>query len=137
MAESFNLNKFLNEYSTYNNRQYTAAENGQAAMERREEERAQAAIQQQGFLGITLSEKMAEAGIGERVVKQIGDTAANTVGQIIAPISDWLEKYEHVYDERIYKEEMQGMGKQMFFAMQELSSDAAQKSIGQNFVYTM
>ena len=137
MAESFNLNQFLNEYSTYNNRQYTAAENGKAAMEKREEERAKEATKQEGFLGITLSEKIAELGIGERVVQQLGDTAINAVGNVVAPISDWLEKYEHIYDERIYNEEIQSMGKQMFFAKRELAMAAADDKVGQNFVYNM
>ena len=50
MAEAFNLNNFLREQATYNQRQYTAIENGKAAMEARAIEKAQEAIAKTGFL---------------------------------------------------------------------------------------
>lgn len=134
MAEAFNLNKFLNEYSTYNSKQYTAAENAKAAMEKREEEMVKEAVENnKGFLGITLSEKLSDLGVGKRVIKQLGDTAVNAVGKAVAPISDWLEKYEHIYDDKVYNAEMQALGKQHFYNMRAKAEAAADSPSGQNF----
>jgi len=133
MAESFNLNSFLQEYRSYNNRQYTAAENGKAAMEERDIQRAQEAVQGNGFLSLTLSEKMAELGIGERVMQQLGDTALNTVTDIFRPLGEWLDKYENIFDEGIYNAELQANGKQMFFTRQALNRET-QTTTGQKFV---
>ena len=58
MAEAFNLNNFLSEQATYNLRQYTAVENGKAAMEAREIEMAQKAVQPEGLLSLTLGAKL-------------------------------------------------------------------------------
>lgn len=137
MAETFNLNNFLNEQATYNSRQYTAIENGKAAMEARAIAKAEEAVSNNGFLGLTLSEKLNELGVGKRVIQQIGDTAANTVENIISPITEWLEKYEHVYDQNIFNSEIQSMGKQMFFAKQALTQEASVAPVGQRFVYDM
>ena len=137
MAEAFNLNTFLNEQATYNSRQYTAVENGKAAMEAREIAQAEEALANNGFLGLTLSEKINELGIGKRVVQQLGDTAVGAVENIVSPLTDWLEKYEHVYDQNIFNTEMQSMGKQMFFAKQALSAEASVAPVGQRFVYDM
>lgn len=133
MAESFNLKTFLNEYKNYNNRQYTAAENGKAAMEERDIQRAQEAVQGSGFLSLTLSEKMAELGIGERVMQQIGDTAIGAVTDIFRPLGDWLDKYENIFDEKMYNAELQANGKQMFFTRQALSRET-ETTTGQKFV---
>lgn len=137
MAEAFNLNSFLNEYKSYNNRQYTAAENGKAAMEEREIERAKQAVQETGFLGITLSKKLEDIGLGDRVVEQIGDTAKKLVTDIASPFTEWLNKYEKVFDERVYNQEMQSMGAQMFFTRKELTLEAASHKIGQKLVIDM
>ena len=133
MSESFNLNNFLREQASYNLRQYTATENGKAAMEARAIEKAQEAVNN-GFLGLTLSNKL---GIGERVLQQIGDTAVGAVEEIISPLTEWLDKYEHVYDEKAYNSEIQAMGKQMFFARQALAQEASYAPVGQKFVYDM
>ena len=137
MAEAFNLNSFLQEYKSYNNRQYTAIENGKAAMEARELEKAKEAVSENKFLGLTLSEKLTELGVGKRVIQQLGDTAIGAVEGIISPVTEWLEKYEHAYDENIFKAEIQAMGKQMFFARQALSEEASVAPVGQKFVYDM
>ena len=136
-AEAFNQSNFLSEYKTYNYRQYTAAENGKAAMEARDLAKAEEAVKAQGLLSLTLSEKIAELGVGKRVIQQLGDTAINAVGEIISPVTEWLEKYENIFDERVYNAEMQVMGKQMFFAQQALSNEAASGKVGQNFVLDM
>lgn len=137
MASSFNLNTFLQEYKSYNNRTYTAAENGQAAMEQRAVKQAEDAVKSSGFLTLTLSEKLAELGIGEKAIKQFGDTAVNMVKGIVEPVADYLEKYENIFDQNKYTEEIQSYAKQMFFANQALSQDAASRDAGQNFVYQM
>ena len=134
MAAEFNMNSFLSEYKSYNNRQYTAAENGKAAMEERDIARAKEATQSTGFLGITLSKKVSELGVGPRVIEQIGDTAKNMVTGVVSPFTKWLEKYETVFDERVYNAEMQSMGAQMFFTKNELTLEAASHNVGQKFV---
>ena len=134
MAETFNLNTFLNEYKSYNNRQYTAAENGQAAMEERDVQRAQEAISSSGFLALTLGEKLTELGIGKRVMQQIGDTAVGAVSDIFRPLSEWLDKYENVFDEKVYNSLIQSDAKQMFFAKQALDSESRNNVHGQRFV---
>ena len=138
MAQSFNLNNFLQEYKTYNNRQYTAAENGKAAMEKRDIEHAEEALKQASLLSLTLGEKMAQLGIGEHVVKQIGETAANVVKNVVSPLTEYLDKYEKVFDENMYIQEIQGYAKQMFFARNELAKDSTERvPTGQKFVYDM
>ena len=79
MAETFNLNSFLQTYkhSTYDpTKQHTAAEEN---MEQQLVQKAEEAVKGNGLLSLTLSEKMAELGIGDRVLEQIGETAANIV----------------------------------------------------------
>lgn len=137
MASSFNLNTFLQEYKSYNNQTYTAAENGKAAMEERAIRQAEDAVKDNGFLTLTLSEKLAELGIGDRVFQQLGDTALGLLKDIVNPITDYLETYENIFDQSAYKAELQAYGKQMFFAKQALSNDAADRAAGQNFVYDM
>ena len=134
MAEAFNLNNFLREQATYNSRQYTAVENGKAAMEAREIESAKTAIQSESLLSLTLGAKL---GFGEKVIQQIGDTAVGAVKGIVSPLTDWLDKYEAVFDEKVYHAEIQAMGKQMFFAKQALTQEASETPVGQRFVYDM
>ena len=57
MSNQFNLNNFLQEYRGYNERQYTAAENGREAMAQRELQKAEEAVNQDKLLSLTLSEK--------------------------------------------------------------------------------
>ena len=137
MAEAFNLNTFLQTYkhATYDpTKQHAAAEE---RMEKKLLEQAEQAVQKNGFLTLTLSEKMAELGVGERALKQMADTAIGLVTDIVNPISDYLEKYENIFDERVYKAEIQAYAKQMFFASQAMKEEAAENTTGQNFVYDM
>ena len=80
---------------------------------------------------------MAELGIGDRVLEQIGETAANLVLDIVNPIGDYLEKYENIFDQRVYNSEIQAYAKQMFFASQAMKQDASERPVGQRFVYDM
>ena len=138
MSSSFNLNTFLNEQNSYMNMKFTAAENGKAAMEERDIERAKEAVETTNkFLGLTLGEKMKELGIGERVMQQVVDTATGLVTDIIDPLTDYLNKYEKVFDQEMYKTEIQSYAKQMFFSGQALKEEAASSVVGQRFVYDM
>ena len=137
MAETFNLNNFLQTYKTQTydpTKQHAAAEE---RMEAKLQQQAQEAVQQSGLLTLTLSEKMAELGIGERALKQFADTAVGLVTDIVNPIGDYLEKYENIFDQRVYNQEIQSYAKQMFFASQAMRQEAAENTTGQNFVYDM
>lgn len=137
MAEAFNLNTFL---QTYKNNTYDPTKQHAVAEERMEsrlEEKAEEAVNKNGFLTLTLAEKMAELGIGERALKQFADTAVGMVTGIVDPIGDYLEKYENIFDQNVYKAEIQSYAKQMFFASQAMRAQAAESTTGQNFVYDM
>ena len=137
MAEAFNLNTFLQTYqnSTYDpTKQHSAAEEN---MEQRRIEQAEEAVKGNGLLSLTLSEKLAEMGVGDRVIQQIGDSALNLVMDVVNPIGDYLEKYENIFDQRVYNSEIQSYAKQMFFSSQAMQNQAAQNPVGQKFVYDM
>ena len=137
MAEAFNLNTFLQTYktNTYDpTKQHAAAEE---KMEAKLVEQAEQAVKQGGFLSLTLSEKMAEIGLGERAMQQIADTAAGLLTDVISPLGDFLEKYENIFDERVYNSEIQAYAKQMFFASQAMKQEASNNTTGQNFVLDM
>ena len=137
MAEAFNLNTFLQTYkqATYDpTKQHTAAEE---SMEQKLVQRAEEAVKESGLLTLTLSEKMAELGLGDRVLQQFADTATNLLLDVVNPIGDYLEKYENIFDQRVYNTEIQSYAKQMFFASQAMQQDAENRPVGQNFVYDM
>ena len=96
MAEAFNLNTFLQTYkhNTYDpTKQHAIAEE---KMETKLQEQAREAVEPKNFLSLTLSEKMAELGLGERTLKQVADTAIGMVTDIVNPIEDYLAKYENI-----------------------------------------
>ena len=136
MAEAFNLNTFLNSYqqNTYDPTKQHA--NAEKNMENKLVKQAENAVHA-NLLTLTLSEKIAELGVGERVLQQFADTAKNLVLDIVNPIGDYLEKYENIFDQRVYNTEIQSYAKQMFFASQAMSQDAAERPVGQKFVYDM
>ena len=137
MAEAFNLNSFLQTYkhATYDpTKQHTAAEEN---MEQRLVQQAEQAVKESGFLTLTLSEKMAELGVGDRVLQQFADTATNLLLDVVNPIGDYLEKYENIFDQRVYNAEIQSYAIQMFFSSQAMKNQAAENPVGQNFVYDM
>ncbi len=137
MAETFNLNNFLQTYKTQTydpTKQHAAAEE---RMEAKLQEQAKEAVENKGFLSLTLSEKMAELGIGERVLQQVANTASGLVTDIVDPLNDYLKKYENIFDQRVYHTEIQSYAKQMFFASQAMKQEASEDTTGQNFVYDM
>lgn len=137
MAEAFNLNTFLQTYkhATYDpTKQHAAAEE---RMETRLVEQAEEAVKSSGFLTLTLSEKLAEMGVGKRVVQQFTDTALGLLTDVVNPIGDYLEKYENIFDQRVYNAEIQSYAKQMFFSSQAMQKEAGENPVGQKFVYDM
>ncbi len=137
MAEAFNLNTFLQTYqhATYDpTKQHSAAEEN---MEQRLVQQAEQAVKESGFLTLTLSEKLAELGVGDRVLQQFADTATNLLLDVVNPIGDYLEKYENIFDQRVYNTEIQSYAKQMFFSSQAMQKQAAENPVGQKFVYDM
>ena len=137
MAEAFNLNQFLQTYKTNTYDPTKQHANAEEKMETKRIEQAQAAVNNGGLLSLTLSEKMAELGVGERVLQQVADTAVGIITDVVNPLSDYLEKYEKVFDENVYNAEIQAYAKQMFFASQAMKQDAAENVVGQNFVLDM
>ncbi|MCQ2739585.1 MAG: hypothetical protein MJ237_05085 [bacterium] len=137
--ESFNLNTFLNEYKTYNTKQFTGAEIGKQAMEQRVEEKIEKNVaKKNSFLELTLREKFLELGIGEKVVKQIGDSALNIVKGVVAPISEYYDENAIVFNQEAYHAELQSYAKQMFFANQALTKDVETRiTTGQKLVWDM
>lgn len=137
MAEAFNLNTFL---QTYKQNTYDPTKQHKAAEEHMEQQliqQAEQAVKDSGFLTLTLSEKMAEMGLGERALQQFADTAINLLADVVNPIGDYLEKYENIFDQRVYNTEIQAYAKQMFFASQAMKQDASESPVGQKFVYDM
>ena len=138
MAESFNLHNALVAQNEYLNRKYTSAENGRAAMEQRELQNAEKAIEaQNGFLSLTLSEKIKDIMVPERVLQEFSDVAVNTLMGAIDPFLQWLEENEVYYNENLFKNAIQADAKQMFYTNLALAKEASNNEAGQNFVYDM
>lgn len=130
MSETFNLNNFLNDYTKYNQKHYTVSERGQNNMEQQEIAKAEAAINQGGFLELTLS----QIGAGPRVVEQVKQTAGNLFADIfINPIINYLKKYEKVFNGSA-KEETQIYAMQMFFSQVTLSEDIERRPEAKTFI---
>lgn len=137
MAESFNLNQFLNTYKTQTYDPTKLHASAEEKMEAKLVQQAEEAVKDNSFLSLTLTEKLAEIGVGEKVMHQIGDTAVGLLTDVINPLSEYLEKYENIFDERVYNAEIQSYAKQMFYAGQAMKEDAAEHVTGRNFVFDM
>jgi len=139
MAESFNLNRVLQEQNSYVQRQYTAGENGRAAMEQRELQNAQRAIEQQkGFLSLTLQEKIQEIMIPDRVIQEFGDVAVKTLMGSIQPFLDWLEENEVFYTDNLFEAAIQADAKQLYYTKYALAQEASKEgTAGQQFWMSM
>ena len=134
MAESFNLNRVLQEQNSYLQRQYTAGENGRAAMEQRELQNAQRAVQaQQGFLNLTLQEKIQEIMVPERVLQEFSEVAIKTLTGAIQPFMDWLEENEVYYTDNLFREAIQADAKQLYYTKVALSNESEEGMLGQQF----
>lgn len=124
MSESYNLDNVIKQQHAWKNAEYTAAAAAKEAMEERDIKRAEEAVGDVGFLGLTVGEKLKELGIGKRVMQQVADTAAGIVTGVIDPLTEYLDKYEKVFDKAVYDSEIQGYAKQMFFAKEEMTKQA-------------
>jgi hypothetical protein len=134
MAESFNLNRVLQEQNSYVQRQYTAGENGRAAMEQRELQNAQKAIEaQSGFLSLTLEEKIKEIMVPERVLQEFSDVAIKTLTGAVQPFLDWLEENEVYYTDNLFNTAIQADAKQLFYTKWALSKEASDAEVGTQF----
>lgn len=134
MTESFDLRKVLHEQNNYTSRQYTAGENGRAAMEEREIQNAQKAIEsEKGFLNLTLQEKIQEIMVPERVIQEISEVATKTFTGSVQPFLDWLEENEVYYTENLFNDAIQADAKQLFYTKWALSKEAEGDKLGQNF----
>ena len=134
MAEAFNLNRVLQEQSSYLQRQYTAGENGEAAMAQRELEQAKKAVEsQQGFLSLTLQEKIQEIMVPERVMQEFSDVTIKTLTGAVQPFLDWLEKNEVYYTENLFNTAIQADAKQLFYTKWALSKEASESEVGTQF----
>ena len=102
MAESFNLNNFLNTYkqTTYDPTKRDAA--AKEHMEKNLEKKAEEAVKN-NLLSLTVGEKIKELGFGPRVAQQLADTALGRIKDLINPLTDYLNKYENIFDENMYK----------------------------------
>lgn len=134
MAESFNLNRVLQEQNSYVQRQYTGGENGKAAMEQRELQNAQRAIEsQKGFLSLTLQEKIQEIMIPERVLQEFTDVAVKTLTSAVEPFMKWLEENEVYYTENMFTTAIQADAKQLYYTKYALAKEAEGDKLGQQF----
>ncbi len=125
-TSNFNMESFINNYQKWNDMKFTAAENAQQHMNAEDEKRAEEAVKQGGFFGaLTIGKKLEEAGIGKRVMEQIGETAAGIVTGAIRPLTKYLEEVEVVINQDEYKQKFQEFAKQMYYSKEELSKAAS------------
>ena len=138
MTSFFDLKTVLAEQNTYVQRKYTADENAQAAMEQRELQNAENAVEaQEGFLSLTLQQKIQDLLIPGRVLEEFSDVAVNTLMGAINPFLEWLEENEIYYTENMFEDAIRADAMQMYQTKWALTNEAAQGDVGQNFSYSM
>ena len=139
MAESFNLNRVLQEQNSYVKSSYTAGELGEQAMAERELQNAQLAVEKQrGFLELTLREKIEELKIPDRVLQEFTDVAVKTLKEPIQPFIDWLEQNEVYYTENLFEAAISKDARQLFYTKHALSKEATKDGVaGSQFFMSM
>ena len=129
MAQSYNgynFNQVVKNSLAYLNKEYTAKAIAEANMEEQEIARAKAAIDAQPTLGtLTLGDRLAQAGFGKHVAQQIVDTAVGAVAGIVSPLTEYLNKYEMAYDEKLFMQEFNKDAFQLHTASREMEKEAA------------
>lgn len=132
MAQSYNgynFNQVVKNSLAYLNKEYTAKAIAEANMEEQEIARAKAAVETQkaGVLGsLTLGDRLAQAGFGKHVAQQIINTAVDAVAEVVSPLTEYLNKYEKVFDLENFQKEYNGDAFQMYTASQEMAKEASQ-----------
>ncbi len=126
MAEAYNRDYVFNNSGQYLNKDYSVGAKAREEMEKAELQKAEEATKT-GTFGMLVAEKVKEAGVGERVIKQVADTAANTLLSITRPLGDYLDKYEDVFNGRI-KEEFNGDAYQLYSASKFMAQAVAESS---------
>ena len=102
-------------------------------MEQQEIKRAEEAVKT-NFLNLSLSGKLAELGIGKRVMEQLGQTASGMALELINPVLDYLKDNENIFNQDEYFNSIQSDAKQLFFSYQALKEDAEKRNpVGQHF----
>ena len=131
---NFNLQQVLKEQNSYVQRKYNSDELGKAAMEQRELQNAQSAIEsQKGFLSLTLQENIQEIMVSERVLQEFSDVAIKTLTSAVEPFRKWLEENEVYYTENMFTTAIQSDAKQLFYTKYALSNEAASGTTGTQF----
>ena len=131
MAQSYNgynFNQVVKNSLAYLKKEYTAKAIAEANMEEEQIARAKEAVEKEavGILGtLTIGDRLAQAGFGQKVAQQIVDTAVNAVTGIVSPLTDYLNKYEKVFDIEKYQAEYNGDAFQMYTASQEMAKAAS------------
>ena len=64
-------------------------------------------------------------------------TNNDEIRDLINPLTDYLNKYENIFDENMYKSELQSYAKQTFFASYAMKEEDDKNPIGRNFTYEM
>ena len=105
-------------------------------MEKNLEKKAEEAVKN-NLLSLTVGEKIKELGFGPRVAQQLADTALGRIKDLINPLTDYLNKYENIFDENMYKSELQSYAKQTFVASYAMKEEDDKNPIGRNFTYEM
>lgn len=74
---------------------------------------------------------MAEMGIGERALKQFADTATGLLTDVVSPLGDYLEKYENIFDQRVYNSEIQSLANKCSLHLRLCCKEASENTTGQ------
>ena len=132
-SSGFNLSEVLKNQYEYLKRSYTANENGEQAMLNRELENAQKAIEGEGFLGLTLKQKIEEMMPSELMREEFLKVTIDTLSAAVQPFMDYLEKNELAFDPDKYQETLNPYAKQLFYAHRALEAESQKNASGQKF----
>ncbi len=134
MTNGFNLNQVINNAGSWASQKYTAQEIAEQAMAQRQIEKAKAAVEsEQGFLGLTIQNKIKQMMVPEVVMQEIQDVAVKTFMGSLDPFFQWLEENEIAYSENMFEESIRGDAKKLFYTRLALQKEASKEMVGTNF----
>ena len=134
MTNGFNLNQVINNAGSWASQKYTAQEIAEQAMVQRQIEKAKAAVEsEQGFLGLTIQNKIKQMMVPEVVMQEIQDVAVKTFMGSLDPFFKWLEENEIAYSENMFEESIRGDAKKLFYTRLALQKEASKEMVGTNF----